>query len=96
MLMGRRQAPTPDAVNADEMHHFLDEKVASVRASTSDAPSPSFTVYLQGHVLCVFRPLTVIDFVATDRALPDKQCMSHPHATGSTRGQRRLAGAVPR
>ena len=80
-LMGRGHSPTPNAVSADEMHRFFDAKVAGVRASTSDAPPPSFSVAPLGCVLRVFRPLTTADVVAAVRALPDKQCASDPLPT---------------
>ena len=79
--MGRGHAPTPVAVSADEMHCFFDAKVAGVRASTSDAPAPSFSAAPLGCVLRVFRPLTVADVVAAVRVLPDKQCTSDPLPT---------------
>ena len=80
-LMGLRHASITGAVSADDMHHFFDMKVAGVRTSTTDAPSPSFTAAPLGCVLRVFRPLTVIDVVAAVRALPDKECMFDPLPT---------------
>jgi hypothetical protein len=77
-LMGRGQTPTTDAISADDMHRFFDAKVAAVRASTSDAPPPSFIAAPLGCVLRVFRPLTVVEVVAAVRALPNKQCTSDP------------------
>ncbi len=74
-LMGRGRTPITDVVSADVMHQFFDSKVAAVRASTSDAPPPSFTAAPLGCILRVFRPLTDIEVVAAVRALPDKQCM---------------------
>jgi len=52
-----------------------------VRASTSDAPPPTFTRAPSGCQLLEFRPLTADDIVAAIRALPDKQCMSDPLPT---------------
>jgi len=52
-----------------------------VRASTSDAPPPTFTPAPSGCQLLEFRPLTADDIVAAVRALPDKQCMSDPLPT---------------
>ena len=80
-LMGRGQAPATNAVSAHDMHRFFDAKVAGVRASTSDAPPPSFTAAPLGCVLRVFRPLTVVDVMAAVRVLHDKQCMSGPLPT---------------
>ena len=68
-------------ISAEDMHHFFDTKVAGVRASTSDAPPPSFTAAPLGCVLRVIRPLTVIDVVAVIRSLPDKECRSYPLPT---------------
>ena len=66
---------------ADGMHRCFDAKVASVRASTSDAPPPSFTAAPLGCVLRVFRSLSIVDVVATVRALPKKQYLSDPLPT---------------
>jgi len=73
--MGRGCAPINDTVSVDDIHHFFDTKVAAVRASTSDAPPPSFTADLLGCVLRVFRPLPAV------RAPPDKQRASVPLPT---------------
>ena len=81
MLMGRGHTPTSADVNADELHRHFDAEVVGVRASTSDAPPPSFTAAPLGCVLRVFRPLSIIDVVAAVRALPDKQCLSDPLPT---------------
>lgn len=80
-LMGRGQIPITDSVSADVMHRFFDAKVATVRASTSDAPPPTFVAAPLGCVLRVFRPLTIVDVTAAVRALPNKQCMSDPLPT---------------
>lgn len=79
--MGRGQTPSSATINSDKMHSFFDAKVAGVRASTSDAPPPSFTAAPLGCVLRLFRPLAVVDIVTAVRALPDKQCMSDPLPT---------------
>ena len=80
MLMGREHTPTSADVNADEMHRQFDARVAGVRASTSDAPPPSFTAVPLGCVFRVFRPLSIVD-VAAVRALSDKQCLTDPLPT---------------
>ena len=81
MLIGRGHIPTSADVNADEMHRYFDARVAGVRASTSNAPPPSFTVAPLGCVLHVFRPLSIVDVTAAVRALPDKLRSSDPLPT---------------
>jgi len=77
-LLGRGLTPTPTAVGADNAHRFFDDKVAGVRASTNDAPPPSYSTAPPNCRLLHFRPLTMEDVVAAVRALPDKQCLSDP------------------
>ena len=64
-----------------QFRRYFDDKVAGVRASTSDAPPQTFTPAPSGCQLLEFRPLTADDIVAAVRALPDKQCMSDPLPT---------------
>jgi len=64
-----------------EFHRFFDAKVASVRASTADAPPPTFTAVRSGCSFQHFYPITVDYVAAAIRALPDKQCSSDPIAT---------------
>ena len=69
------------AIAADDFHRYFDQKVAGVRASTCDAPPPSFTAAPPGCCFRDFRPLTVDDVTAAIRQLPDKQCTSDPLPT---------------
>ena len=64
-----------------DFHQFFDAKVAGVRASTVDAPSPTFTAVDPGCSFTHFEFLTVGDVAAAIRALPGKQCSSDPIAT---------------
>jgi len=75
-LMGRRHALMSVTITGDDMHRFFDFKVADVRASTSDAPPPSFSAAPLGCVLRAFRQLRRLR-----RLLPDKQCNSDPLST---------------
>ena len=68
-------------VNADELHRHFDAEVVGVRASTSDAPPPSFTAAPLGCILRVFHPLLIANVVAAVRALPDEQRLSDPLPT---------------
>jgi len=79
--MGRENVPLSSDIDADVVHKFFDDKVAAVRASTANAPSPTFSTVPLGCALCSFRPLTVVDVVAAVRLLPDKQCMTDPQPT---------------
>ena len=74
-LMGRGRVPPSDAVNAADFLRYFDAKVSGVRASTADAPPPSFSSS-PGCSLVEFRLLSVADVVAAVRKLPDKQCDS--------------------
>jgi len=69
-LMGRRHAPVSAAVGALELHQFFDEKVASVCASTADAPEPTFSTVPSGCWFCTFRRLTANDVIYVVRLLP--------------------------
>ena len=80
-LMGRGSAPVSSTIGPTDFHQFFDAKVAGVRASTADAPSPTFTAVDPGCSFTHFELLTVEDVAAAIRALPDKQCSSDPIAT---------------
>jgi len=82
VLMGRGRVPASPDITADAAHSFFDAKVDGVRASTSDAPPPTFTAAPPGCSLSDFRRLTVDDVTAAIRLLPDKQCTSDPMPTG--------------
>ena len=74
--MGRGRAPV-STVDADEAHRFFDNKVAGVRASTDDAPPPSYTTAPTTCQLDDFRRLSTDEVVTAVRLLPDKQCQSY-------------------
>jgi hypothetical protein len=80
-ILGRGRAPPSDAISAASFHRFFDAKVESVRASTADAPAPSFTSCPSDCQLSEFRLLSVDDVIAAVRALPDKQSTSDPVPT---------------
>ena len=80
-LLGRGRVPPHDAVGAADFHRFFDEKVAAVRASTADAPPPSYESAPPDCGLSSFRPVTVNDVTIAVRALPDKQSSSDPLLT---------------
>ena len=81
VLMGRGSVQTSVGVGADKMHHFFDEKIANIRASTADAPPPSFAADVPSSRLDNLRLLTVADVAVAVHQLPDKQCMSDPIPT---------------
>jgi hypothetical protein len=81
VLLGRGSSPSSAAISAGDAHQFFDDKVAGVRASTSDAPPPTFSAAPANSRLHVFRPLTIDDVIAAVRLLPDKQCASDPLPT---------------
>jgi hypothetical protein len=79
--MGRGRVPALDVIGAVGLHQYFDDKVAGVRASTADAPPPSFTCAPADCRLRDFRLLAVDDVIVAIRALPDKQCASDPMPT---------------
>jgi len=81
VILGRGRVPPPDTISAAEFHRFFDDKVAAVRSSTADAPSPTFTTVPPGCQLSQFRQLTVDDVITAVRLLPDKQSTSDPIPT---------------
>ena len=80
-MMGRGSASEPSTIGPTDFHQFFDAKVAGVRASTADAPPPTFTEVDPGCSFTQFEMLTVEDVADAIRALPDKQCSSDPIAT---------------
>ena len=80
-LMCRGLVPPSSAVDVDDIHRFFDDKMAAVRASTTDATPPTFSTVPIGCVLRCFRPLTTVDVIAAVHLLPDKQCTSDPLPT---------------
>jgi len=73
-LLGRGCAPSTD-ISAPVLHKFFDDKIASVRATTDDAPKPMFTTAPPG---CEFRlctPVTLTDVIKM------VQCSSDPLST---------------
>jgi len=73
--MVRGRVPPSEAVNAADFLCHLDAKVASVRASTDNAPPPSLSSP-PGCSIVEFRLLSVADVVALVQKLLYKQCDS--------------------
>ena len=73
--MVRGRVPPSEAVNAADFLCHLDAKVASVRASTDNAPPPSFSSP-PGCSIVEFRLLSVANVVALVQKLLYKQCDS--------------------
>ena len=80
-LLGRGRVPPNDSISAVKFHQFFEDKVASVRATTADAPPPVFVPVTPGCELLEFDALTAEDVIAAVRQLPDKQCASDPIPT---------------
>jgi hypothetical protein len=68
---------TPSALVV--FHGFFDDKVETVRASTADAPAPTFSMIAAS--LSVFQPVSFIDVIDAIRRLPEKCCASDPVPT---------------
>ena len=64
-----------------EFHWYFEVKVAGVRASTADAPPPSFTTAPSGCKMWEFQPVSIANVTRAIQALPDKQCSSDPVST---------------
>jgi hypothetical protein len=80
-LLGRGRTPANSAIDVATFSRFFVEKVAKVRASTSDAPPPTFTPVRAGVSLPYFRPLSVDDVISQTRRLPDKSSAADPLPT---------------
>ena len=68
--MGRGSVPASSTIGPMEFHLFFDAKVASVRASTADAPPPTFTAVRSGCSFQHFDPISVDDVAAAIRENP--------------------------
>ena len=79
-LLGRRRSPAPD-IDATDIHRYLNDKVAGIRADTAGADPPSFTHCPTDCAFLVLNPITPADVVALVHSLPDKQCLSDPMPT---------------
>ena len=75
-LSGRGCDASVLGVSADELQKFFNDNVSALRASTSDAASPTFSTVPLGCSFNSFQPLTAEDVMRAVRALPDKQCCS--------------------
>ena len=69
--MGRGHASPSDMIDAHKLHQFFDDKVTGVRASSADAPPPTYTAAPPGCSLSTFRTFTTDDVIAAVRRLPD-------------------------
>jgi len=79
-LLGRGRSP-PTEINASGLHKAFDDKITAVFSATAGASEPTFTAAPAGCELRLFRPVTQADVTQMIRALPDKQCSSHPLPT---------------
>jgi Reverse transcriptase (RNA-dependent DNA polymerase) len=73
-LMGRGHLRTTSDLTADDLHHFLVDKVLRVRDSTDGAPDPVYRQALHDSVFGNFRPVESDDVIQHIMAQPDKQC----------------------
>jgi Reverse transcriptase (RNA-dependent DNA polymerase) len=84
-LLGRGRVQLSPSITADAVHAFFNAKVADVRSSTDDAPTPVFTNAPPGCSFTDFMSLSVDDVITAVRQLPDKQCASDPLPTSLLR-----------
>jgi len=80
-LLGRGRVPASSAIDVETFNQFFADKVARVRATTSDAPPPTFSRVRPGTSFCSFSPLTTDDVMDAIRRLPDKQSAADPIPT---------------
>jgi len=95
-LMSRGRDTSALGVSADELHKFFNDcNVSALRASTSDAPSPTFSAVSLGCSFNSFQPLIAEDVMRAVRALPDKQCCSDSRRAGDVprRATEQIAGS---
>jgi len=93
-MLGRGCVLPSQDIGATAFHRFFEAKVAGVRASTADAPPPSFTPVPTGCEFRVFRPITTTDVIRAVKALPDKQLFQRSIPDARTEVQYRHVGAV--
>jgi len=67
-LLGCGRVPPSQDIGVTAFHRFFEAKVAGVRASTTDAPPPSFTPAPTGCEFRVFRQNTTTDVIRAVKA----------------------------
>jgi hypothetical protein len=79
ILLGRGSVPSSESIRANDFNQFFYGKVAAVRLSTVDAPSPTFTE--TDFVFNKFQPIKVDEVITATHRLPDKLCFYDPIPT---------------
>ena len=69
------------SIDVEIINQFFDDKVANVRSSTDNAPSPTFTQTAAGLTLNEFCTLSVDDVTSSVQQLPDKSSAADPIPT---------------
>jgi len=69
--MSRGRAPVSMPIGAEEAHRFFDDQ-AGVRASTDDAPPPTYTTAPTTCQLADFSRLSTVDVITAVHRLPDR------------------------
>lgn len=81
VLLGRGRLPPSATIDAESFNRFFFDKVAKVRAGTSDAPPPSYSRVCADVSFQAFSPVTCDDVITAVRRLPDKFSAADPIPT---------------
>lgn len=84
-LLGRGHRAC-DAVCADELASYFDDKVRRIRSSTSSSSPPSYHPAPPGASFLDFEPLTTFDVAAAITRLPDKSSAADPLPVSAFKG----------
>ena len=80
-LLGRGRLSASSSISVDTFNKFFVDKVAKVRATTMNAPPPTFTPALSGVSLHEFTTVSAADIIKSARELPDKSSAADPIPT---------------
>jgi len=77
-LLGRGRLPASSSISVETFNKFFVDKVAKVRATTMNAPPPTFTPAPTGTSLHEFITVSAADITKSARELPDKSSAADP------------------
>lgn len=80
-LLGRGRTSACSSPSVETLNSFFVEKVSKVRATTSSASAPTFSLVRDGVSLPLFSALCVDDVISSVHKLPDKSSATDPLPT---------------
>ena len=80
-LLDRGHTSMASSIDVETVNKFFADKVAKVRASTDNAPPPTYTHAPPGPSLREFSTLSIDDIISGVRQLPDKSSAADPVPT---------------